>query len=132
MAGHAGTVPMNMRQDALCAAAEFVLAAEQFAQTHGQGLVATVGKLAVSHAASNVIPGEVVCSLDLRSPDAARSWPQPTTALRSHAEALAAAARRGLAWKLVQHTAPVACDAGLNDAAGPGHCRCRPRSQCRW
>ena len=43
MAGHAGTVPMARRQDALGAAAEFVLAAEAFALAHGRGLVATVG-----------------------------------------------------------------------------------------
>ncbi|RAK65231.1 allantoate amidohydrolase [Hymenobacter edaphi] len=113
MAGHAGTVPMTMRQDALTGAAEFVLLAEQFARAHGRSLVATVGKLQVPHAASNVIPGEVVCSLDLRSPDEAElaaAYEQ----LRQQAEALAA--RRGLTldWHLVQQTAPVSCDAALN------------------
>ena len=113
MAGHAGTVPMAMRQDALCAAAEFVLTAEQFAQVHGQGLVATVGKLAVAHAASNVIPGEVTCSLDLRSPDE-QQLAQAYEFLRSHAEASALHRNVMLDWQLVQQTAPVACDAGLN------------------
>ncbi|MBF9143483.1 allantoate amidohydrolase [Hymenobacter properus] len=113
MAGHAGTVPMNMRQDALCAAAEFVLTAEQFAQVHGRGLVATVGKLAISHSASNVIPGEVTCSLDLRSPDEAQ-LAQAYDYLRSHAEAVAGHRNVALDWNLVQKTAPVTCDAGLN------------------
>lgn len=113
MAGHAGTVPMDMRQDALCAAAEFVLAAEQFARTHGQGLVATVGKLAVSHSASNVIPGEVICSLDLRSAHETQ-LAAAYEALRSQAETLAANRGVALDWKLVQTTAPVTCDAGLN------------------
>ena len=114
MAGHAGTVPMDMRQDALCAAAEFILITEQFALAHGQGLVATVGKLALSHAASNVIPGQVVCSLDLRSPDAT----QLTDAyqdLKTYTEAIARQRNVGLAWNLVQQTAPVACDADLNE-----------------
>jgi len=114
MAGHAGTVPMNMRQDALCAAAEFILIAEQFALSHGQGLVATVGKLALSHAASNVIPGEVVLSLDLRSPDATQ-LADAYGALRNYTKALAAQRNVALAWNLVQQTAPVACDAGLNE-----------------
>ena len=46
-AGHAGTVPMNLRHDALCAAAEFVLAVESFARQVAD-LVATVGELTVS------------------------------------------------------------------------------------
>ena len=113
MAGHAGTVPMAMRQDALCAAAEFVLIAEQFALSHGRGLVATVGQLALRHAASNVIPGEVVLSLDLRSPDAVQ-LADAYGALKSYTEALAAQRNVALTWNLVQQTAPVACDAGLN------------------
>src|SRR5439155_26769440 len=54
--GHAGTVPMSLRKDALCAAAEFVLAVEAYAR-NCPGLVATVGELTVSPGASNVIPG---------------------------------------------------------------------------
>jgi allantoate deiminase len=113
MAGHAGTVPMPMRQDALCAAAEFVLAAEQFALAHGQGLVATVGQLKISHSASNVIPGEVTCSLDLRSADEAQ-LAAAYDALRRQAEALATQRNVALDWKLIQKTNPVTCDAGLN------------------
>lgn len=114
MAGHAGTVPMDMRQDALAAAAEFVLTVEQFGQAHKHELVATVGKLEVRNAASNVIPGEVVCSLDLRSADASRLQ-VAYQELRTITETIAA--RRGLQlhWNLIQYTAPVACDAGLNN-----------------
>lgn len=114
MAGHAGTVPMGMRQDALCAAAEFILIAEQFALGHGRGLVATVGKLALSHAASNVIPGEVVLSLDLRSPDVVQ-LADAYAAIQHYTQALAAQRNVALSWNLVQETAPAACDAGLND-----------------
>jgi allantoate deiminase len=114
MAGHAGTVPMAMRQDALCAAAEFVLIAEQFALTHGQGLVATVGKLNLSNAASNVIPGEVACSLDLRSPDAAQ-LAAAYEALKAYTEAIARQRHVALSWNLIQQTAPVDCDGSLND-----------------
>ncbi|TYZ05875.1 allantoate amidohydrolase [Hymenobacter lutimineralis] len=113
MAGHAGTVPMRMRQDALTAAAEFVLAAEQFAQQHGQNLVATVGKLYLPQSASNVIPGEVVCSLDLRSPDEtqlAAAYAQ----LQAQAAAIGQRRQVEVSWNLIQQTAPVACDAALN------------------
>ena len=113
MAGHAGTVPMPMRQDALCAAAEFVLAAEQFALAHGRGLVATVGQLKISHSASNVIPGEVTCSLDLRSADEAQ-LAAAYEAVRHQAEALAIRRNVALEWKLIQKTNPVACDESLN------------------
>jgi allantoate deiminase len=64
-AAHAGTMPMERRKDALAAAAEFVLAAEAEARAT-IGLVATVGQLAVSPSAANVVPGEVVLSLDVR------------------------------------------------------------------
>jgi allantoate deiminase len=67
-AGHAGTVPMSLRRDALCAAAEFVLAVE--AMAHGlPGLVATVGQVSVQPGASNVIPGQVTLSVDVRHQD---------------------------------------------------------------
>ena len=66
-AGHAGTVPMNLRRDALAAAAECVLAVERIAQGVPD-LVATVGRLEVSPGAINVIPGEVSFTMDIRSP----------------------------------------------------------------
>jgi allantoate deiminase len=67
-AAHAGTMPMDLRLDALAAAAEFVLAVEAEARSTS-GLVATVGQLTVSPGAVNVVPGEVVLSLDVRHPD---------------------------------------------------------------
>jgi allantoate deiminase len=117
MAGHAGTVPMAMRQDTLAAAAEFILAAERFALGHGQGLVATVGQLRIPYSASNVIPGQVVHSLDLRSPNADQ-LAAAYADLRAQAEAIAARRGLGLDWQLVQYTAPVACDLELNRLLG--------------
>ncbi|WP_208107165.1 allantoate amidohydrolase [Halothiobacillus neapolitanus] len=66
-AGHAGTVPMNLRHDALNAAAEFALSVERFAIT--EGVVGTVGQFSVFPGAVNVIPAKAECSLDLRSID---------------------------------------------------------------
>lgn len=66
-AGHAGTVPMELRKDALVAAAKFVLLVEATARKHG--VVATVGQLACEPGAPNVIPGHCRLSLDIRSGD---------------------------------------------------------------
>jgi N-carbamoyl-L-amino-acid hydrolase len=63
---HAGTTPMDMRQDALVAAAQIVLAVEALAKGQGQGQVATVGALEVWPNAVNVVPGRVQASLDVR------------------------------------------------------------------
>ena len=65
-AGHAGTVPMAMRHDALAAAAEMVLAVEAGAK--GEGVVGTVGMLDVANGTGNVIPGHVTFSVDIRAP----------------------------------------------------------------
>ncbi len=64
-ANHAGTTPMNLRQDAFCAAAEWALLAEKTAQEEA-GLVATVGSVKVSPDAVNIVPGSAKLSLDLR------------------------------------------------------------------
>jgi allantoate deiminase len=67
-AGHAGTVPMEGRRDALCAAAEVVLAVEDCARECA-GLVATVGELTAAPGAANVIPGGARLSVDVRHAD---------------------------------------------------------------
>lgn len=64
-AGHAGTLPMHFRRDALAAASEWILAVEATAR-QSQGLFATVGMLTIDAGAANVVPGEVECSLDVR------------------------------------------------------------------
>jgi hydantoinase/carbamoylase family amidase len=58
IAGHAGTVPMKMRTDALCAAAEFILAVEKLASSKKSNLIATVGRLDIQHPAGNTIPAK--------------------------------------------------------------------------
>ncbi len=70
-AGHAGTQPMEVRADALTAAAELVLAAETLAR-RTPGLRATVGTLEVGPNVRNVVPGDVLCSVDVRHPDDAQ------------------------------------------------------------
>ncbi|MBF2075105.1 MAG: Zn-dependent hydrolase [Synechococcales cyanobacterium C42_A2020_086] len=65
-ANHAGTTPMNMRQDALVAAAQIVLAVQQIALSMPSEPVATVGSLTVLPNAVNIIPGTVELTVDMR------------------------------------------------------------------
>jgi allantoate deiminase len=67
-AGHAGTVPISMRKDALVGTSEMIQSIEQIASKY-QNIVATVGKLSVYPGASNVIPGVVEGTLDIRHID---------------------------------------------------------------
>jgi allantoate deiminase len=68
MAGHAGTVPMALRRDALAGAAECIVAVEEFCRSDEGGLVGTVGYINAMPGATNVIPGQVSFTLDLRAP----------------------------------------------------------------
>jgi len=66
-ANHAGTTPMSLRQDALAAAAQWIVEVERYAANYTQ-LVATVGRITSEPGAINVIPGTVRTSLDIRHP----------------------------------------------------------------
>jgi len=88
LAGHAGTVPMGQRRDALTAASDMVLAIEAHCQTHA-GLVGTVGQLSVLPGAVNVIAQEVRFSLDVRSGIDATRY-EAVEAIRAQCEAIAA------------------------------------------
>jgi allantoate deiminase len=91
-AGHAGTVPMNLRHDALAGAAECVLAAERIAKGHPE-LVGTVGRIEAKPGAINVIPGEVIFTVDVRAPqDTLRK--HAVVAVRAEIEAVSS--KRGL------------------------------------
>jgi allantoate deiminase len=88
MAGHAGTVPMGLRRDALAAAAECTLAIERIARGT-QGVVGTVGRIAALPGAINVIPGRVHFTLDARAPgDDLRA--RAVAAMRAEFDAIAA------------------------------------------
>ncbi|WP_174727365.1 M20 family metallo-hydrolase [Mesobacillus harenae] len=65
---HSGTTPMNNRKDALLGAAEISLELEKAAKKEAdKGTVATVGVLDVKESAMNVVPGEVMIKIDIRS-----------------------------------------------------------------
>ena len=114
VAAHAGTVPMALRRDALAGAAEWIGAVEARGRAV-DGLVATVGEATVTPGASNVVPGRVALSLDVRHPDdAVRD--AAFADLRTRAEEVAGARSLHAAWTEVQATSAVTCAPGLSRA----------------
>ena len=128
-AGHAGTTPMDVRDDALVRAAEEILRVRDVACSI-EGAVATVGSLTVEPGGINVIPGRVTFTIDARAPDAERldrlvselgldgsRAVQPTTLGGAPAEALRAAFEaHGL--PLVELASGAGHDAGVLARAG--------------
>lgn len=115
MAGHAGTVPMDLRRDALAGLAEIILTVERVGRQGTNNLVATVGRVAVSPGAGNTVPGRVEASLDVRAgSDAARLV--ALDRIRHEGERIAK--RRGLSFELTRHVDVPTCpmDDGLQDA----------------
>lgn len=73
-ANHAGTTPMDQRNDALLAAAEMVLAVNHTARARKGRHVATVGRIKALPGAPNVIPGRVEFSLEIRDLEEAKIY----------------------------------------------------------
>jgi allantoate deiminase len=113
VAGHAGTVPMELRHDALGAAAEVGLAAEALGR-ETDGLVATAGRLEARPGAPNVIPGAAELTLDVRHPD---DGERAAAMARLRERATAAAAARGveLEWEEALDQPAVRCDPALGE-----------------
>jgi len=97
-AGHAGTTPMDVRDDALVKAAELILRIRETASSI-EGAVATVGRLTVEPGFANVIPSRVVIAVDARAPDRDRCQRLIET----------------LGLEPSYRTAPAQMDAGLRD-----------------
>ena len=115
-AAHAGTTPMALRRDALCAAAELMLEVRRVAQARG-GL-ATVGEIGIAQASRNVVPGEVRMTLDLRHTDSA-----VLDAMEADITAVAAGAafaRTPVRLTRIWDSPPVAFDAGCVTAVAAG------------
>ncbi len=71
-ANHAGTTPMNIRQDALLAAAKLIIAVNEVMNSVPGKQVGTIGKLAALPGAYNVIPGMVTLGLEIRDLSSAK------------------------------------------------------------
>jgi allantoate deiminase len=121
-AGHAGTVPMGSRRDALAAASEMILAVERVAATTPD-LVATVGRIKASPGVTNVIPGGVEFAIDMRSPsDSVRR--RAGKSLLSTLRQIAARRAVKLETDIYQENPAIALDPGLIDAAAQAITAC--------
>src|SRR4029077_19819675 len=108
MAGHAGTVPMQHRRDALAGAAECISAIEEFCRTDQGGLVGTVGYIHAMPGATNVIPGQVSFTIDLRAPTDAHRKRAVTDIVRQ-IEAIAGRRRLSLQLDVTHENRTVPC-----------------------
>jgi N-carbamoyl-L-amino-acid hydrolase len=114
-AGHAGTTPMERRQDALAAAARVILAVEGIARDRGLCRVATVGWLDVHPNSPNTIAETVRLAVDLRDTDA-RRMDAAETALADVLRAVAAKTGTGVSVVARTRSEPVATSVELRAA----------------
>ena len=112
IAGHAGTVPMGLRQDALSAASECILEIEKLC-TKVPNLVGTVGRINCLPGADNVIPGEVEFSLDLRSSDDEHRA-QATVRIEEALQAIAKQRQVQIDFQTTYQANGVVCDTDLS------------------
>jgi allantoate deiminase len=108
MAGHAGTVPMALRRDALAGAAECISTIEELCRTDAGGLVGTVGYIHALPGATNVIPGEVHFTIDLRAPTDTHRKRAVTDIVR-HIEAVAKRRKLALQVDVTHENRTVPC-----------------------
>lgn len=112
-AGHAGTVPMTMRRDALAGAAEMMVEVEWIGRAH-DNMVATVGTIEAKPGAGNIIPGRVSFTVDLRCMDNGERK-AAVLEIETEAREIAAARKLNVAFEHFHDVAATACDAGLQD-----------------
>ena len=126
VAGHAGTLPMHDRADALCAASELVLAVERAAVELGE-CVATVGRLLVAPNQTNIVPGDVLFRVDARAVDDAKVVALER-ALRERAADVAAARKVRIAIETLEVRDAVPMDPRLRALVRAACERLEPRA----
>jgi N-carbamoyl-L-amino-acid hydrolase len=117
MANHAGTTPMDARQDALIAASRLVLAVRQIAAERQGRQVGTVGRLEVEPNSPNVVPGRVTLSVEFRDL-ATATLDALGAATRAQAAAIARETGTTIALTLASTNRPALAHAGVQDAVG--------------
>ena len=114
--GHAGGVLMPDRKDALCAAAELILAIETAARSGGAAdTVATVGMCEVFPGAVNSIPSRVGMTLDIRDTDLARR-DSAMQSIERASQSISANRQVSIQWELVNADAPAHCAPEVREA----------------
>jgi len=117
MANHAGTTPMDGRQDALVAASRLVLAVRRIAAERQGRQVGTVGRLEVEPNSPNVVPGRVALSVEFRD---LSTGVLDALGVATRAEAATIARETGttIALTLATTNPPAPADGGVQQAIG--------------
>lgn len=117
-ADHSGACPMDMRKDALAAAAEIVLAVEAVGRDeYPNGTVATVGVCRIEPGAMNVVPGKAHLKIDLRG-IRKESLDRSYGRIKSSVEAICSSREVELDFNLLSKGDPVVLDGGLRRLLG--------------
>jgi N-carbamoyl-L-amino-acid hydrolase len=111
---HAGATPMDQRQDAMLAAAKFTVAVNDAVRAQPGRQVATVGRMVVSPNTTNVIPGQVLLTVDLRDLDQ-QKIEQFTTAFERLALEIGAATNTTFSFKRLTDSRPAISDPQVMD-----------------
>ena len=112
-AGHAGTVPMSLRRDALAGSAEMMLEAEWIGRAY-DGMVATVGIVEAKPGAGNIIPGRVMFTVDLRCMDDA-TRKAAVAQFENEAREIAATRKLNVTFEHFHDVSATPCDASMQD-----------------
>ncbi|MFK7861657.1 MAG: allantoate amidohydrolase [Granulosicoccus sp.] len=124
-AGHAGTVPMSTRRDALVAAAECITGIENIC-TGPADLVGTVGSVKADPGAGNVIPGRVEFTIDIRAADDARRKVAVDSVV-AHLQHVCKQRELEIQIDTVHDEPSEVCDTALNEHIGTAIASCQPR-----
>jgi len=115
---HAGTTPMNARQDALLAAAKFIVSVNEITNSFDGAQVGTVGKIKAEPGAPNVIPGKVVTSLEIRDLSS-EVIEKVYQAIKTKGEEIAEASNVQIEFRALDTTAdPAIMTSSIQDAIG--------------
>ena len=116
-ANHAGTTPMNNRQDALLAASQLTVAVRDVATARQGRQVGTVGRIEVEPNSPNVIPGRVTLSVEFRDL-AEQTMRELGDAIKQRAAAIAKATNTTIEFTLASTNPPALATKGVQDAIG--------------
>jgi allantoate deiminase len=111
-ADHAGTTPMDLRQDALQGATHMAVAVTHFVEQAGRPAVVTMGKWEVKPGAVNVVPGEVSFSVDVRHPEE-ETLQHLLTTIQAQCEAIAQEHHLSISIEITGKSLPRKMDPGL-------------------
>ena len=113
-ANHAGTTPMNMRQDALLTAAKFIVMLNETVTSYEGRQVATIGKIAVQPGAYNVIPGKAIVGMEIRDLSNDKIW-QIFRDVEKKAAAIAASTGTKISFQQRDAVKPALTDKNIQD-----------------